>query len=321
MNLSQKQISEVITILSSSQSESPIFKEYGLEAIQATAQNRSLISQKDELKRLKALCLFFGDMKVGDIKPSTILEWQNSLEISPKTIRSYRGTLSTILKYAFANGYLSMNPLIHTKPPRKEHKEVKIFTSDEIELLLNHTEGQFHNILKFNFFMGLRGSELIALKWEDIEFKNKKVTIQRRIRERNVDKPKGYKVRVIDLMPQALDALINQWELSKDTKGYVFVTSKGTPYTIQDTLSKRLRKLCKKLCISPKSFHTIRRTCNTLYRQHGFNTTWIMQQMGHNSEDVNITHYTGHVNIDSGMADSFIEVISIPHQKKELITS
>jgi integrase len=322
MNLTQKQISEVISILSSSQTESPTFREYGLKAIEATAQNRSVISQRDELKRLKALCLYFGDMKISDISPSIILEWQNSLNISSKTIRSYRGTLSTILKFAFANGFINANPLIHTKPPRKEHKEVKIFSKDEIELLLTGSSGQFHNILYFNFFMGLRGSELIALKWCDVDFKAKKVSINRRIRERDIDKPKGYKTRVIDLMPQALEALLNQWEMT-NSKEYIFVTEdKGTPYTIQDTLSKRLRKLCKTLCITPKGFHTVRKTCNTLYRQHGFNTTWIMQQMGHSSEEVNIYHYTGKVQLDSAKANDFGQIVSLPHHNtKELTTA
>ena len=277
MNLSQKQLNEVIGILSSSQCESPMFKEYGLKAIETTAQNRNILSQKDELKRFKALCKFFGEMKLSDIKPNTILEWQNSLSISSKTIRNYRGTLSTVLKSAYANGYINANPLIHTKPPRKQHTEVKIFTLDDIKLLLNRTDGQFNNILRFNFSMGLRGSELIALMWEDINFKQGKVTIKSRIRERNIDKPKGYKIRVIDLMPQAREGLLRQWELTEG-KGYIFVadTINEPPYTTQDTLSKRLRKYCKKLCISPKGFHTVRKTCNTLYRQHGFNTTWIM---------------------------------------------
>ncbi len=280
MNLSPQQINEVINILSSSQTESPLFREFGLKAIETTAQNRNSFSQKEELRRLETLCDFFGEMRLTDIKPSVILHWQNGLSFAPKTIRNYRGTLSIILNCAFADGYIMSNPLQHTKPPKRVKKEVVTFSLNEIEMLLNHTEGQFRNILKFNFFMGLRGGELIALKWEDVAFKSGKITIQRRIRERNIDKPKGGKIRVIDLMPQAREALLNQWEITNGYE-YIFITNKGTPYAKQETLTDRLRKLCKELCIAPRGFHTIRKTCNTLYKQHGFNTTWIMQQLGH----------------------------------------
>jgi len=302
-------VSDIINMLSTAEiQESPIFEEYGLKAIESTAQNRSKFSQKEDLQRFRTLCIFFGDMRLADIKPSTILEWQNNLSFAPKTIRNYRGTLNIVLNVAFADGYILSNPLTHTKPPKKIKKEVKVFSNDEIELLLSRTEGQFHNMLYFNFFEGLRGSELIALKWCDVDFSTKKININRRIRERDIDKPKGHKERTIDLMPQATEALLNQWEITSDNE-YIFVTDKGTPYTKQDILTDRLRRLCKKLCISPRGMHTIRKTCNTLYRQHGLNSTWIMQQLGHESEEVNIAHYTGKVSIDNTEIDSFKNVL------------
>ena len=303
-NLSQAQIRQMIKTLSASMIEAPIFSEYGLEVLRITAQNRSKISQKDELKRFKALCKFFGEMRVSDITPDVILEWQNGLTISSKTIRSYRGTLSTILKNSLANGYLGDNPLVYTKPPRKENKKVVVFTNDEIEKILISSTGQFHNILEFNLFEGLRGCELIALRWSDVAFEKGRISINKRIRESEEELPKGYKTRVIQLMPQAQEALLRQWEIT-GTKDYVFLTNKGTPYTTQDTLSKRLRKLCKTVGIAPRSFHTIRRTCNTIYKQKGLNSAWILQQLGHSGEQVNQEHYTGHIDLSDDDIERF----------------
>ncbi len=305
-NLSQAQIRQMIKTLSSSLTESPMFSEYGLEILQNTAHNRSPISQKDELKRFKALCVFFGDMKVSDITPDQINKWQNGLNLSSKTIRSYRGTLSTILKNSLSNGYCGDNPLTHTKPPRKENKEIVVFKDDEIKKILKSANGQFKNILEFNLFEGLRGSELIALKWSNINFKKSEIVINSRIRENEEDLPKGYKIRVIQLMPQAREALLNQWSLTGGG-AYVFVTNKGTPYTSQDTLSKRLRKLCKDIRIAPRSFHTIRRTCNTIYKQNGLNSAWILQQLGH-TEEVNQKHYTGSIMLNGEALEQFREL-------------
>lgn len=304
INLSQSQIRQMIKTLSASIIEAPMFSEYGLQVLNATASNRSRISQTDELKRFKALCKFFGNMKVSDITADLILEWQNGLNLSSKTVRSYRGTLSTILKNALSNGYAGDNSLTHTKPPRKENKKVITFTIDEVKNLLISSNGQFKNILEFNFNEGLRGCELIALKWTDVVFEKGEVSINRRIRESEEDLPKGYKTRIIKLMPQGREALLRQWELTGG-QGYIFVTNKGTPYTTQDTLSKRLRKLCKDIGIPCRSFHTVRRTCNTIYKQQGLNSAWILQQLGHSGEQVNQEHYTGHIDLSDEELERF----------------
>ncbi len=53
------------------------------------------------------------------------------------------------------------------------------FTEEEKEIIINTAKGQFKNLLQFCFWAGLRTSELIALKWEDVNFKNKVINIKR----------------------------------------------------------------------------------------------------------------------------------------------
>jgi len=304
MNATGEQLKKVLDILMGADNTAPTFKEYGLRALELTSQNRTHFSQDEDLQRYRTLCKYFGDMELNQITSTIILEWQSKSIFAPKTIRNYRGTLNIILNMALCDGYILSNPLIATKPPKKKPKEVKTFSQNEIEILLNATVGQFHNMLQFNFYMGLRGSELIALRWNDVSFKGGTVSILRRIRESEEDKPKGDKERVTTLMPQAREALLNQWEISEGME-YIFNTDKGTPYTKQDTLTNRLRKLCIKVGIDPRGMHTIRKTANTLYKQQGMNSAWILQQLGHSSEEVNNTHYTGVVNLSSESIEAF----------------
>jgi integrase len=298
------QLSKVLQILMGADTTAPTFREYGLRALELTSQNRTHFSQSEDIQRYKTLCKHFGDMELNKITPSIILEWQSLSPFAPKTIRNYRGTLNIILNMALCDGYIFSNPLTATKPPKKRLKEVKIFTMEEINALLNATSGQFHNMLQFNLTMGLRGSELVALKWNDVSFSDGTVSVLRRIREGEEAQPKGDKQRVVTLMPQAKEALLKQWELTNGME-YIFNTNKGTPYTKQDTLTNRLRKLCINIGIDPRGMHTIRKTANTLYKQQGMNSAWILQQLGHSSEEVNNNHYTGTINLSKQSIEQF----------------
>lgn len=276
----------------------PTFKEYGLYILDITSSNRSKFTQKEELQKFNRLCETFGDFPVNLIKPSLLMDWQNSSKFAPKTIMNYRGTLNIILKMAYHDELISRNPLEVVKPPRKKPIVVKVFSMDEVRLLLSESKGQFKNILQFNFFQGLRGSELIALKWRDIDFKNNTIRIATRIREGQVDETKSKRVRVIDLLPHAKKALIYQYQEDSKEDDYIFKTQYNQPYKNPDTLTVQLKRLCEKLNIEKRTFHDTRKTCNTLYKQLNFNNDWILHQIGHLDDTVNHEHYTGNISVD-----------------------
>ena len=179
-----------------------------------------------------------------------------------------------------------------------EYKEVHVYSEDEIKTLIEKSTGQLKNILMFNFFAGLRVSEFIALRWNDIDFMNNTVRIDSRIRDGVEDVPKSKKVRIIDMLPQAKEALKNQWRLTGMKDDFVFLTQSGKPYKSHVVLNRRLKKLCIECDIKPGTTHTIRKSCNTLLKQYGLPLDWILDQMGHVEDGVNRDHYTGKIKPD-----------------------
>ena len=203
-----------------------------------------------------------------------------------------------ILEMAHYDDLISKNPLKFVKTPRMEHKEVHVFSEEEIKLLIQKSTGQFKNILMFNFFAGLRVSELIALRWNDIDFENNTIRIDSRIRDGVEDVPKSKRIRIIDMLPQAKEALKNQWRLTGMKDDFVFVTQYGKPYYKEDVLNRQLKKLCIECDIKPGTTHTIRKSCNTLLKQYGLPLDWILDQLGHVEDGVNREHYTGKIKPD-----------------------
>lgn len=274
------------------------FKEYGEMIIEITKSNRNQFSQKEEIQRFKTLCMTFGEMDLIDIKPSHIVRWQNDCGFAPKTIKNYRGTFNLVLEMALCDELITKNPLRFVKVPKKEHKEVKIFNQDEMKVLIDSATGQLRNILLFALFTGLRGSELIALRWSDIDFNSETITIDTRIREGIEDVTKSKRVRIIDMLPQARDALKKQKFLTGLKNDFVFVTHYGLPYVKPSNISESIKDLCAKFHIKQGTLQTLRRSCNTLLKQYGLPNDWILDQLGHIEDGVNREHYTGKIKPD-----------------------
>lgn len=274
------------------------FKEYGEYILKISSNNRNSFSQKEIMQQFKKLCETFGDMDLAEIKASHILMWQNSCGFAPKTIQNYRGTLNLILKMALYDEIITKNPLTVVKPPKKVYKETFVFSQEDMQLLISRSSGQFRNLLMFNFFAGLRGSELIALRWNDIDFNSMTIRIDTRIRDGEEDVTKSKRVRVIDMLPQAYKALKLQQRITGLNGDHVFTNQYGAAYTSSDHLTRTLKRLCDKCGIEVGTMHTVRKSCNTLLKQYGMPQDWILDQLGHVEDGVNREYYTGKIKPD-----------------------
>ena len=269
------------------------FSVYGHKILIHTDTNRNDFTQKDWEKKFEVLCRTFGSMQLSQIKASDILIWQNKTNFQPKTIINYRSVLNIIFKFAVYDGIMRHNPLTVVQAPKRTRKDVEFFTQKEIELLVHHASRQVKNIILFVAFTGVRAGELIGLKWSDVDFKKKTILIQRRIREGIEDVPKSKRSRLLDMLPQAKQALIAQKELTYGQHEYIFVSRFNKPYTGSSHITASIRKVCREVGIQEGGLQKLRRSCNTLYKQHGLPNDWILDQLGHMNDEVNIKHYTG----------------------------
>lgn len=278
--------------------DSITFEVYGRMVLEITSSNRNAFSQIDETKRFNALCKTFGGMELSDIKASHVMKWQNDSPLAPKTIKNRRSIFNMIMEMALYDDLIRKNPLKFVKAPKKVYKEVFVYNEDEIEVLIKNSTGQFKNILLFNFFAGLRVSELIALRWNDIDFIKNTIRVDTRIRNSVEDVTKSKRVRNIDMLPQSRKALQNQKRHTGLKDDFVFLTQYGKPYNREDGLNKQLKRLCIANNIKVGTTHTLRKSCNTLFKQYGMPLDWILDQLGHVEEGVNRECYTGKIKPD-----------------------
>ena len=141
-----------------------------------------------------------GHLKLKDIRPSHIQQYIKQLTELPKktrgqfqedgetiaasTVRRYLTVLQSIFKQAVKQGLLNENPANaeHLTLPKVQVPKIDIFTKQEAAQMLAALENevlQFQPLIQLAIFTGARRGELTALKFSDIDFEQRKITIER----------------------------------------------------------------------------------------------------------------------------------------------
>lgn len=136
-----------------------------------------------------------GVYKLKSLSPLTIQEYVNHLfsnGLKKSTLRNICAVLTSSLNYAvFPANLLQYNPSSNIRYPRLEYDKNSInrtvITLDEFNTILNRFDigNPFRYALLIGFHTGLRIGEVYGLTWNDIDFDNKKLTVNKLVYKRN----------------------------------------------------------------------------------------------------------------------------------------
>jgi integrase len=126
----------------------------------------------------------WGNVPLTDIKPLAVQEWLKKLDLSRKTKQNIKGVFHRMVELAMLWGLLSAqrNPLslveIKGGTTRPRRKKV-IITPEQFQLICNGLEEPFRTMVVIAMCLGLRVSEILALKWADFDFEDGTLMITR----------------------------------------------------------------------------------------------------------------------------------------------
>ena len=150
------------------------------------------------------------------------------------------------------------------------------------------------NLIQYNFWAGLRISELIALKWSDIDFKNGLVNVERARVETTLKTTKTKSgVRKVLLLKPAKEALENQLLLTaSNSNEFVFHDLKTNKEWSSSTwLSRQWALILKQANVKYRNPYQMRHTYASTLLSNGENIFWLATQMGHENTKMIIQHY------------------------------
>lgn len=224
---------------------------------------------------------FFQDKYVTDIKAIDISNFYKIFK--DKGSRSVSVLLlKQVFERAIVEDYIKYSPLVVSYPRIKSNYEKNPFTLDEVKLILS-TESILKNFLGIAFTTGLRGGEIMGLKWEDIDFKNDKISIKRTIKYglEQTPKTKG-SLATIDLPIESKIYFQNQLKLTGLKNSYVFLND-GKRYNTLSVISYHFTKLLKQLNLKHRGIHQTRHTFASLKLSYGERLEWVSFMLRHDS--------------------------------------
>lgn len=234
--------------------------------------------------------------------------------MEPKTVKHIYSTLDRIFKSAKKRRYITENPVDLVSPPRLQKREVDALSESELKKFIEYlfdAPDEIKCMLMLFITTGIRRGELVGLKWEDIDFENKQLHIQR-----NVTHTSGHRVvigtpktstgkRTIPLSENTLNELLKyrkQQQLSFPNKAlhcaFVF-SSKDDPYIPCEptSVTRNVKKFMLDHGLPPYYPHALRHSCATHILANGGDIKSVQNLLGHADASTTLNFYA-RANID-----------------------
>ena len=218
--------------------------------------------------------------------------------LSDSTIRGIHTMLHNALDQAVKERLIVRNPADDCVPPKIPKHEMKILPPEQIKSYL--TAADQRGVLPMFYLelsSGLRRGELLALQWEDLNVKERILTVNKQVTrmegELDVTEPKTKNsVRKVALSQQAVDLLVQEHEQHPDNP-ILFPSPRTGGYWSPDAVSRINRKLLKSAGIEEHvRFHDLRHTFATMAISSGVDVKTLSSMLGHYSAGFTLDTYT-----------------------------
>ncbi len=259
---------------------------------------------------------YFKDKTVAQVKPIDIKKYQDFVQskgIGGKcTIGQSRYLLSEVFQDAILRGEIDVNPvkMVSTPTYKKSTKKqsVKVFTLDEMDTILENVRGDFKNFLGILFFTGMRIGELMALKWDDVDFQTDTISINKTVSAGTIGTPKTLSsYRDIEMLEQAKHFLKSQRLLTGMKNTFVFLNAKQSHYTQGSTLLSKFTALLKSLNLEHRPLHSARHTFASMMLNNGIDPMWVSATLGHENVKITLEIYAHFLPRKEKMKIEFLE--------------
>lgn len=257
-----------------------LFKDLVKKFIDYSKSNK--LSHKTDESRLKHISEFFNNKKLREISSFEIERYKSfrlkqktyrKELISPTTVNREIEVISKMFNIAVSNRWASENPCSNgkVKKLRQDNKIERFLTPEEEKKLLSKCMGVYaylKPIIIMALHTGMRRSEVLNLKWENVDLKRCVITLT---------KTKNGKVRKIPISNTLMQEL-KQLD-KKRLSDFVFTN----PVTKQNykSFNRIFPTICEAAGIENFRFHDFRHSAATRMVSAGIDLVVVQEILGH----------------------------------------
>jgi integrase len=241
---------------------------------------------------------------MGGITGSDLRKYQAKLsqDVSPSRVNTIMQLLRSILEQAYREGDIDTDPAKAVKRVQEPRTKIDPLSEEELTRFLSTVDRHYKPIFTALAYTGARPNELQALRWSDIDWQKKTISISKgRVRgKEGLPKTKSSE-REIPMVPLVESELMRLKD-SKDVVAiseHVFLTKSGNP--IDKHLDRIWTRGLKKAGMRHRPSYQLRHTFATHCLVKGLPLPYVARLLGHSTMDTTIRHYASWV--DSATAE------------------
>ncbi|TAM79570.1 MAG: site-specific integrase [Acidobacteria bacterium] len=214
----------------------------------------------------------WGTEFVQNVEALAVGDWLEAYPHS-RQVKSHVRTLFHILYQAALRWKMvEQNPIALVRQSQKRLKTPRALTPAEFKALLGELREPFKTMVITIACLGLRVSELLGLRWGDIDLNNLTVKIQRGVVGGDVNPTKtDASESALPLDPDLAEALLQHKARAvySGDSDYVFAGATGKPPWKDGILADHLKPAATRAGIGNVGWHTFRHTYSTLLHSLG----------------------------------------------------
>jgi integrase len=237
---------------------------------------------------------------IGELSPAHIQRYyaeKTKAGIGPGTLTRHRTIIRSSLEYAIQTlGILKANPADRVKLPKQNKRLPSFYTEEQLKNLFKAVEGEsIEAPVKLAAYFGLRRSEVLALRWNSINWKRKTISITHtlvRVKTKTEFKDTVKQMasyRTMPLMPVMETYLrklqAHQKQLRKicgkdfNPEGFLCIWDDGTVLE-PDYVTSRFRRFLKEKGLPLIRFHDLRHSSASLLINNGCTLKEVQEWLG-----------------------------------------
>ncbi len=234
---------------------------------------------------LRALKIIGPKTRVADIGKLHLakIERRMSGNYSPTTIKDTIASLQAVFSWAVKHDLLIENPLIaYVKPAARAR--TRTISDSEFDLLLEHSDSSFQDVLVAMRWTGCRPVEIRTLIWDWVDLERELWILPD---HKTITRQRNPLPRTIPLAPAVMEICVRLVQQRQEPTDHVFLNPRGNPYT-KDALCRKMSRLRKRAGISSKAGEELVLYCN----RHTFGS-----QASGRVSDIELATLIGHTDV------------------------
>lgn len=255
------------------------------------------------------------------VKAVAVESWLGeTTTLAPGSKAKVRNLMHAIFNHAMRWEFASVNPITLVRQSSKRTRVPEVLTADEIACLLSRMSDPWRTAVYVAVTTGLRVSELLALKWEDVDFAAGEIRLSRGIVRQHIGRMKTEASRKPIPLDAGLADVLTRWRgccpYNQDAD-FIFGSPDKDgkqPYWPTAAMEKHVRPAARLAGIQKRiGWHTLRHTFGTLVKSQGADVATTQALLRHANVSITMDRYVQAVTPAKREAQSrVVKLISFP---------